>query len=100
MYQFVGENLRFMKDLSARLYVKAEEAKKAGEDWKGYVLKQFVSPDEMQVLLLEYDPAWRDKTPGEKQQEFSRRTRLGRGTYFNRKRDLQLRMAGHAIAGR
>lgn len=100
VYQFIGENLTFIKDLSARLYVKAEEAKRASEDWRRYILKQFVKDAELAVILIEYDPAFRPASVAEKAAEFMRRTGLGRTSYQNHKRNLMLRMAGHTLVGR
>lgn len=92
IYRFVGDNLVFLKNLSARLYVKASEAKRAGEDWRAYILGQHVKVPEMTVILIEYDPAFRDRPVEDKAQEFIRRTGLSRSSYFNHKRNLQLRM--------
>lgn len=74
IYNFVGQNLCFFTDLSARAYVKAAEAKEAGEDWQEYLLKTYIERNDLTLLLLEYDNDWKDKTVAEKCQEWSRRT--------------------------
>jgi hypothetical protein len=100
IYAFIGENLCFLPELSVRAYVKASEAKEAGEDWREYLLKTYVRGDDLPLLLLEYEPEWRDRSVQEKQVEWSRRTNKCRATYFNRKRMLQDRMKGHPVVGR
>lgn len=100
IYWFVGDNLCFFKQISARLYVKAAEAKEAGEDWRAYLLKACIDGPDMALILLEYEPAWKDRLVEDKAQEFQRRTGLCRATYFNRKRDLMGRMVGHPLVGK
>lgn len=100
IYTFIGANLAFIKDLSVRLYVKAEEAKRASEDWREYILKQFVKDAELVVILIEHDPAFQNSSVEEKAAEFTRRTGLSRTSYQNHKRNLKLRMVGHTLIGR
>ena len=100
IYQFVGDNLCFFTELSARSYVKAAEAKAAGEDWRAYLLKACIDKADMTIILLEYEAAWRDRSVEEKAEEFQRRAGMCRATYFNRKRNLMPRMVGHPLAGR
>lgn len=50
VYGFIGQNLCFFTDLSARAYVKAAEAKEAGEDWRAYLLKKAVEPHHLALL--------------------------------------------------
>lgn len=99
IYAFVGENLCFLKELSARAYVKAAEAKEAGEDWREYLLRHIES-DDLKLLLMEYDNNWKDRPVEEKAQEWCRRTGKCRATYFNRKRSLLDRMKGHPLQGK
>lgn len=49
---YVRENLSRLSSLSARTYVKAHEARLAGEDWKKYVLMRSLSADDMLLLAL------------------------------------------------
>ena len=70
IYEFIGQNLTLFTDLSVRVYEKALEAKNAGEDWREFVLKKCVSEIDRVVILLEYEPAWQDKTSNEKAEEF------------------------------
>ncbi len=100
IYGFIGENLCFLAELSARTYVKAAEAKEAGENWREYLLKASVERHDLALLLLEYDHGWRDRPVEEKAQEWCRRTGKSRGTYFNRKRSLSERMTNHPVAGK
>jgi hypothetical protein len=100
IYQFVGDSLCFFTDLSARSYVKAAEAKVAGEDWRAYLLRACIDKADMNIILLEYEAAWRDRSVEEKAEEFQRRVGMCRATYFNRKRNLLPRMVGHPLAGR
>ena len=64
IYDFIGEHLfwikhedgRAGKGLSVRLYAKALEAKEAGEDWREYILTQYVSGPDLDLLVIEADP--------------------------------------------
>lgn len=49
---YVERNLRRFSSLSVRTYVKAVEARKAGEDWEQYVLMRSVSAEDMILLAL------------------------------------------------
>ncbi len=100
IYVFVGENLCFLPELSARAYVKAAKAKAASEDWREYLLKNHVRGHDLQLLLMEYDNQWRDRPTGEKVEEWMRRTGCCRATYFNRRNALVARMGGHPVIGR
>ncbi|MCA9019266.1 MAG: hypothetical protein KDA74_03940, partial [Planctomycetaceae bacterium] len=109
IYSFVGANLCLLPELSARAYVKAAEAKEAGENWREYLLRSYVNPADLQMVLIEYEDEWRGLTVEEKCKEWCRRTGRCRATYFNRKRsllaDLQDRAAGaevpmHPLVGR
>lgn len=101
VYDFIGDNLTLFSDLSARTYVKAGEAKEAGEDWRKYVLKKCCNEDDLIIFILEYDPAWTDKTTEEKNQEYRRRTgKKSRATYFNRRKKLVENLKGHPLVGK
>jgi len=101
VYHFIGDNLGFFTELSIRVYVKAKEAKDAGEDWQAYILKACVNSVDKELILLEYDPAWKDRSTNEKAEEFLRRTGYtARASYFNRRSKLIERMKGHPLAGR
>lgn len=100
VYGFVGDNLCFLPGLSARSYVKAVEAKQAGEDWRAYLLKGNVKGHDLELLLIEYDSVWRDRPVKEKREEWCNRTGNCRATYFNRKKSLMERMKGHPLKGR
>lgn len=100
VYRFIGDNLCFLPELSARSYVKAAEAKEAGEDWREYLLKAHVKNHDLQLLLMEYDKDWRNRPVEEKCKEWCRQTGSCRATYFNRKKSLLERMTGHPLMGR
>jgi hypothetical protein len=100
IYSFVGENLCFFPELSARAYVKAAEAKEAGENWREYLLKHYVESHDLTMILMESEAEWKDKPVEEKAEEWCRRTGKCRATFFNRKRSLLDRMRGHPLLGK
>jgi hypothetical protein len=75
IYDFIGQHLYWIKHefdpkkpgvkakgkgLSVRLYVKAQEAKEAGEDWRQFVLSQHIdNPADEAFLVDEADPCQR-----------------------------------------
>jgi hypothetical protein len=94
VYAFVGRLLPWVsgdKGLSVRVYVKALEAKRAGEDWKRFVLGQFVSnPADVALLAIEEDPTLKDQPVEARCRAWMGRTGLSRSAYFDRKRLLRL----------
>lgn len=101
IYRFIGDNLGFFSELSVRIYVKAHEAKQAGEDWREYILKACVNSVDKEIILLEYENDWKDRGSNEKAEEFQRRTGYtARASYFNRRNALMERMKGHPLIGR
>ena len=101
IYQFIGDNLCFFKELSVRSYVKAEEAKRAGEDWREFLLQQAMDGKDLQLILIEYDEEWKNQSVDQKCKEWIRRTGGSRATYYNRKKSfLKNRMPGHPLVGR
>ncbi len=99
IYDFIGENLFFIKEegtgkgLSVRVYVKALEAMEAGEDWREFILSQYVKGPDLPLLVIESDPYFFGKPVEEKVRAWMTRTGLGRSTYFDHKRQLLLRLA-------
>lgn len=93
VFRFIGDFLGFFSDLSVRIYVKAVEAKEAGEDWRAYILNRCVNATDLVLLLLEYEPAWKDQPIEDKATEFARRTKRCRATYFNRKKKMLERLS-------
>ncbi len=71
-----------------RLYVKALEAKEAGEDWREYILKQYVKGPDLDLLVIEADPYFKGKSVEERCRAWMTRTGKGRSTYFDHKRLL------------
>jgi hypothetical protein len=100
IYDFVGEHLPFIsyeeqgkgKGLSVRLYVKALEAKEAGEDWRDFVLKQYVKGPDKDLLLVYSDPLFANKGVEEKCQAWMTKTGKARSTFYDHKRQLLARL--------
>jgi hypothetical protein len=100
IYDFIGDHLFWIKHeegkvgkgLSVRLYVKALEAKEAGEDWREYILKQYVTGPDLDLLVIEADPYFKGKSVEERCQAWMTRRGNRRGnsrsTYFDHKRQL------------
>lgn len=88
IYDFISEHLRFFKNLSGRTYVKAKEAKNAGEDWRSLLLNQVKNDFDKQLLLVETDPNFANKPVHDRCMEWISRTNGSRASYFNRKRAL------------
>jgi hypothetical protein len=85
------------KGLSVRVYVKALEAKEASEDWREYVLKQYVKGPDLDFLVLEADPYFKQKSTEERCRAWMSRTGKARSTYFERKRSLLERLSSEAV---
>jgi hypothetical protein len=58
IYEFIGEWLQFIPDLSMRDYVKARELKKAGMDWKALLHRQWKCSRLARVAALKADPSF------------------------------------------
>jgi hypothetical protein len=106
IYSFIGEHLYWIrhefdpktlqrqgKGLSVRLYVKAQEAKRAGEDWREFILGQLLDdPADVAFLAIEADPNFQGASREEKCLEWRRRTGKARSTYYDHKRQLMSRL--------
>jgi hypothetical protein len=106
IYSFIGEHLYWIKHefeprtlerqgkgLSVPLYVKAQEAKRAGEDWRQFILGQYLDdPADVAFLTIEADPNFQGKSREEKCVEWRRRTGKARSTYYDHKRQLLSRL--------
>ena len=57
VYDFIGEWLPFIPDLSMRDYVKARQIKRAGLDWQTLLHRQWKSSRLARVAALRADPA-------------------------------------------
>ena len=79
VYDFIGEWLPFIPDLSMRDYVKARQIKKAGLDWQALLHRQWKSSRLALVAALRCDPAF--ATEEERVQAFVARGG-SRATYF------------------
>jgi hypothetical protein len=82
VYDFIGEWLPVIPDLSMRDYVKAREIKKAGMDWRTLLHRQWKCSRLALVLKLRSDPSF--ATEEERVQSFEAHG-FSRATYF---RDL------------
>ncbi len=101
IYSFVGDNISLFSELSVRTYVKALEAKQAGEDWRTYILKQCINAVDKEIILMEYEPEWKDQGSNAKSEEFMRRTGYtARASYFNRRNNLMDSYRGHPLVGK
>ena len=99
IYDFIGAHLFWIKEegnaakgLSVRVYVKALEAKEAGEDWREYILRQYVKGPDLDLLVIEADPFFNGKPVEDKCQAWMTRTGKARSTYFDHKRSLLARL--------
>jgi hypothetical protein len=88
IYDYVGERLHVLNELSARIYLKAWERKRAKGNWKKLIEEQFCH-DKAKLLVqgLEVDPDC--KTVEQRVAKFVEQTSLSRATYFNLKRSLK-----------
>jgi hypothetical protein len=88
IYDHIGERLLLLENLSARLYTKAWERKKANTDWKALITEAYsVEGAKEFVQALEVDPAC--ATVEERVKKFIEYTGKSRATYFNVKRELK-----------
>ena len=83
--EWFGERLSDLPEHSLRKYVKAEELKKAGMDWRGIMSN--VCPTTKLVIELLRDSSF--KTEGARVEEFIRRSGLSRATYYNHMSKVQ-----------
>jgi hypothetical protein len=85
IYDCIGERLHLPSNISARLYVKAWERKKAGGDWRRLIEETYCRDSAMRVVqALEVDASC--LTVEDRVKKFSELTGACRATYFNLKR--------------
>ncbi len=87
VFDFVAEHLQFMDDLSFRLYVLAEEQKRAGFDWQQLVLSRCFTGTRLAVAQLRLDETFVSEE--DRVAAFRSRTGQSRATYFNHARRVQ-----------
>jgi len=87
IFGFVGQRLNMIDKISARVYRKAWERKKAGGDWKKLIEQKHCRDAAlMTVQALETDHACR--TGKDRERRFIETTGMSRATYYNYKREL------------
>jgi hypothetical protein len=87
VYDFIGENLHLIDRPSCRLYVKALERKKAGGDWREFVLHHCHRTAKLVVQQISNDPSC--LTEEERVQKAAEQARISRATYFRYKKELE-----------
>ena len=88
IYDYLGERLHMLDNLSARTYLKAWERKEAGGDWKKLISDVFCHNNVTLLLqALESDPEC--PCVDDRVRKFIDQTGLSRATYFNVKRELR-----------
>lgn len=88
IYDYLGERLHMLDNLSARTYIKAWERKQAGGNWKKLISDVFCHKNAvLLVQTLEDDPDCR--VVDDRLRKFIDQTALSRATYFNIKRELK-----------
>jgi hypothetical protein len=87
IYNHVGERLHLLDNVSARLYIKCWERKRAGGDWEKLIEEAYCRDSNLRfVQAFEVDPTC--KTVEERVKKFIAQTGSCRATYFNIKREL------------
>jgi len=88
IFDHVGQCLHLLDTTSSRLYLKARERKRAGEDGKKLIEESFCHDHTLRIVqALEGDLAC--KTVEERVTKFIKMTGACRATYFNLKRELK-----------
>jgi hypothetical protein len=100
IFNFVGEHLRLIERPSMRIYVLAWQMKKAGLDWRGFVLQRCLAGPALLVAQLKADPRFKNATARVK--AFVASGAGCRATYFNHAKKLaakaavpKIRLTGH-----
>lgn len=86
VFGFIGQHLHLISEPSMRHYVLASEQKRAGLDWRGGLLKRWLSGSTLDVARLLADGRY--KTEEERVEAFQRLTGHARSTYFYQKKKL------------
>jgi len=88
IYDYLGDRLHMLDNLSARTYLKAWERKEAGGDWMKLISDVFCHNNAMLLVQsLESDPDC--PSVDDRVRKFVDQTGLSRATYFNIKRELR-----------
>jgi hypothetical protein len=86
IYDYIGERLDLIKDLSARTYTKAYERKKAGSDWKKWI--DTVCCHDATMRLVK-DLESKNCKKMEKVKRFMEETGMSRSTYYLYREQLE-----------
>ena len=71
IYEWIGEHLRMTQAMSLRDYVKAEAWRRAGMQWQGLLLRQWLPDAQTQLVAkLCSDPSFAALTPKERVEVF------------------------------
>lgn len=96
VYDYIGERLHLLSDISARLYMKVWERKQAGGDWQKLLTDAYCHAGTMRfVQALETDSTC--KGVEDRVKKFIAYSGACRATYFNLKRELKERNQLHAF---
>lgn len=88
IYNYIGDRLHLLDNISFRCYLKACERKNAGGDWRRLIDGRFChKANTLVVQSLEVDPQC--KTVDDRVRKFIEQTGCCRATYFNLKADLR-----------
>jgi hypothetical protein len=86
IYDYIGERLDLVKNLSARTYTKVYERKKASGDWKR-LIDDFFCHDAAMRLVKELESTNCKKM--EKVRQFKNKTHMSAATYYNYREQLE-----------
>jgi hypothetical protein len=95
IFDFVGERLQWLSQLSMRHYVAGWELKQAGLDWRSLLLSRCLSGRALLVAQLKADPHYASEA--ERVQAFLAQGGGSRSTYFNWSRKLHAQVTVPSI---
>jgi hypothetical protein len=97
VYDYIGEHLDHLDTPDLRLYYKAAERRRMGDDWKAYVVSRCYRGDDAVALRLLREPHWRSDNARAK--EFHRLTgRCTRDLYRIRDRLMHVKKSNMRVA--
>jgi len=91
VFDFIGQHLPYLRRPSVRLYKKAWEMEKAGDDWRSYVLDQIFEAEDLERIVLDlmYDTSL--ASTKQRSQEFVRLGHGSRATFYRYYADMKER---------
>lgn len=87
LFDFIGERLHLIAKPSMRTYYLAAELKRAGMDWRRFVLGRCLSGSKLLVAQLKADPSYTSEK--DRERAFIERGGGCRATYYNLAKLLQ-----------